>query len=223
MCPNKHSVFIVCDQQLIRLGIKLLINQQSDLEVIGEANDCQKAVALLRNQAPMVVILIADAARIEIPTAVFRLKIASPQSDVLVVADTKEMRVVHQFLKAGASGHLLTSVSAEDLFQMIRSFAASGGYIEHGLIAGLTSISQSWQVFQGMKIETRLHLSEREEEVLRFLLSGYKSREIADQLSINSKTVDTYCARVMKKLGLHHRKDVIRYGISQGWLNGEPN
>ena len=213
MHPDKHAVFIICEQQLIRLGIILLVNQQPDLEVIGSANDYQEAMPLLRDCAPKVILLFTDADPTEIPPVIFRLKVASPQARMLVTAEVKDALLIRQFLKVGASGYLLTSAPAEDMFQAIHSLVAGGSYVDPDLIIELALILQSWPAVE------RWQLSKREEEVLRFVVGGYKSREIAHQLSISSKTVDTHCARGMKKLGLHRRKDVIQYGISHGWLN----
>lgn len=216
MHPEKHAVFIICEHQLIRQGIALLVNQQPDLEVVGSAENYKEAVPLLRAGAPKAIILFTGADAMETPMTLFRLRAASPRARLLVVANTQSTQLVYRLIKAGASGYVGLSAPAEDIFQAIRSLVAGRSYLPAELVLELARISSP---AQSLEMEAREQLSKREEEIMRFIVEGHKRREIADRLGISDKTVDTHCARAMKKMGLHRRADVVEYGRKHGWLS----
>ncbi|MEP7337888.1 MAG: response regulator transcription factor [Acidobacteriota bacterium] len=218
---GKHSVFIVCEQQIIGEGVTMLVNAQSDLEVIGSSYRCPEALPLLRTCAPKIILLIADVGTMDGPAIIKELKAVCQQARVLVLANVEDPWPVSQLMKAGASGFLLASSPVQALFQAIRSLAAGGVYLDDGMIEKLVS---TIPLTREEDLKTRkLELSTREKEVLRFIARGYKSCEIAERLGIAPKTVETHRARGMKRLNLHSRANVVEYGIKQGWLNEGAN
>lgn len=218
---DKHSVFIVCEQQIIGEGVTLLINTQPDLEVMGSAYHCPEALPLLRGCAPEIILLIADVSAADGPAIIQELKAACQQARVLVLATVEDPWPVSQLMKAGASGFLLTCSPVRSLFQAIRSLAAGGVYLDDGMIEKFVS---AIPLTREEDLKTRkMELSNREKEVLRFIARGYKSCEIAVRLGIATKTVETHRARGMRRLNLHRRAEIVEYGIRQGWLNEGPN
>lgn len=222
--PNsKHPILIICEQRLVGEGVKLLVNAQPDMEVVREVQQYSEAIPLLQACQPEVVIFVPGEPRCsqtdvsaQIPEIVSRLKNAYAKAKVLVLAAARDVGSVRQFLKAGASGCLLTSAPTQALFQAIRTLAGGGVYLDDDLIDTFVSLLAPRPI--GHLRNAGGELTAREEEVLRFVARGLQTREIAARLNIGIKTVDTHRARAMRRLNLHRRAEVVAYGVKHGWL-----
>jgi DNA-binding NarL/FixJ family response regulator len=145
-----------------------------------------------------------------------RLKHACPTTKVLALTVYEDVGHIRQLLTAGASSYLLKRVAADELTYALRKVAAGGMYLDP-TIAGKVVGGSLHKSVQPVAAVSR-SLSEREAEVLRFIAWGYSNKEVAAHLCLSVKTVETYKARLMEKLHLRSRVDIVRYAVQQGWL-----
>jgi DNA-binding NarL/FixJ family response regulator len=216
---SKLRVLLVDDHNVVRSGLRALIDAQEDMEVIGEAADgsvaCQKATEL----APDVVIMDLSMPVLGGAPATERIKQDRPEVRVLALTVHEDRSYLQQLLQAGASGYLRKRAAADDLIHAIRAVARGGTFIDPGLTGQMLGglIGKPPQTGS----PARDALSDREEEVLRLIARGYTNREIAAQLDVSVKTVETHKARAMEKLGINSRAGIVAYAIRGGWLAGE--
>ncbi len=219
MVKKKLRILIADDHTMIREGLIMLINGQPDMEIIGEAADGREAVEKARKAQPDVVVMDMSMPDMDGGRATEILKKACPSVKVLALTAHEEKQYLREILKAGGSGYLLKRVAAEELAHAIRAVAAGDVYIDPkmagSVVEGYLQKASQPQELPGV------HLSDRETEVLRLLAWGHSNREIADQLYIGVRTVETYKARVMQKLDLKSRVDIVRYALHRGWLDEE--
>lgn len=213
---NKLRILIADDHKIIRDGLKVLINAQSDMEVAGEAGDGMIAWQMTKELQPDVVIMDVSMPRLNGTKATERLKRECPEVKVLALTAHEDTGYLGQLLQAGASGYVLKLTAADELINAIRMVAKGGVYLDPTL-AGKVVGSYIRQKSQ-KDVAKGQDLTEREEAVLRLIAQGYINKEIAAKLNISIKTVETYKDRAMKKLDLKSRVDIVRYASLQGWL-----
>jgi two-component system response regulator NreC len=212
---NKLRIFLADDHAVLRDGLKALVNAQADMEVVGEADNgrtaCQKAKELL----PDVVVMDISMPEMNGAQATKRLKEVCPQIKVLALTAHEDKGYLRHLIETGASGFVLKRAATLELIQAIRVVAANGAYIDPTLAGEL--LSTSMRKPQRDAPDNK-ELSERETEVVRLVAWGYSNKEIAAQLRISVKTVETYKARLGDKLELKSRTEIVRYAVRQGWL-----
>lgn len=206
-------VFLADDHAVVREGLKALIEAEPDLQLVGEAEDgetaCREALRLL----PDVVVMDISMPKTNGVEATQRLKRACPEIRVVALTAHEDTAYVRRLLEAGASGYVLKRAAAHVLIHAIRTAAAGGVYLDPSVTARVV------QGYLGQPVGTAQgEVSEREADVLRLIAQGYSNKEIAARLEISVKTVETYKARAMEKLGLDSRVDIVRYAVQQGWL-----
>lgn len=212
----KLRVFLADDHAVLRKGLFFLINSQTDMEVVGEAGDGQEACQKARELQPDVVVMDLSMPNMDGYKATTALKQVSPQIKILVLTVYEDTDSLHLLLKSGASGYVLKSTVAEELPQAIRRIASGGVYIDPMLVGRLVdSTVRKTPSADGSSTEA---LSHREIEVLRLLAWGHSNAEIAEQLHLSVRTIETYKTRSMEKLGLNNRVDIVRYAVQRGWL-----
>lgn len=213
---SKLRVLLADDHAVVREGLKALINSQSDMEVVGEAADGLIACTLSATLAPDVVVMDVTMPRMTGSQATARLRRECPQARVLALTVHEDKAYIRQLLAAGAVGYVLKRAAAAELIQAIRSVAAGGVYLDptmaHKVVGGFIGTAAV-----GVAAAAG-GLSEREAEVARHTAAGHSNKVIAAKLELSVKTVETYRARVMEKLGLHSRADLVRYAVQEGWL-----
>jgi two-component system response regulator NreC len=213
---TKLRIFLADDHAVVREGLKSLVNARPDMEVIGEAADGRMAWEQARECQPDIVVMDLSMPQLNGAQATARLKQACPQVKVLALTVHADKGYVQQLFQAGASGYVLKLTAAEELIHAIRIVAAGGVYLDptvaRKIVSDYTRQPASGDALQGS------HLSERETEVLCLTAKGYSNKEIAAQLDLSVKTVETYKARLMEKLELRSRVDIVRYALRQGWL-----
>jgi DNA-binding NarL/FixJ family response regulator len=209
-------ILLADDHAIVRQGLRLLIDSQPEMTVIGEAADGDAVVAQAQALHPDIVVMDISMPGTSGLAATRALKQRQPGLVVLVLTRHEEDTYLQELLRAGASGYVLKQSPPPQLLQAIRAVAAGGIYLDPALTARVAD-----GLLDGRRNGTRAPasaISDRESEVLRLVAVGHSNKEIADRLTISIKTVEVHKANAMRKLGLTGRVDIIRYGVLQGWL-----
>lgn len=209
-------ILLAEDHEMVREGLKALVNAQSNMEVVGEAADGRAAVRSAQELLPDVLVMDISMPGLNGLKATERVKQLCPQVKVLTLTRHADAGFIQQLFAAGASGYVLKQSASEELVRAIRTVAAGANYIDPQItgkvIGGYVSRKASFSSAPAREV------SEREAEVLRLIAWGYSNKEIAARLDISVKTVESHKANTMKKLDLKSRIDIIRYALLQGWL-----
>jgi DNA-binding NarL/FixJ family response regulator len=214
---TKLRVFLADDHAVVREGLKALVNAQPGMEVSGEAADGRTACQLVQELKPDVVVLDVSMPEMTGAQAAEHLRKTCPGVKVLALTVHEDKGYLRQLLQAGASGYVLKRAAAEELVHAIRTVAAGGVYLDPALAGKVVGSFVRPPAGKGVGGD----LSEREAEVARLIAAGHSNKEIAARLALSVKTVETYKARSMEKLGLSSRADLVRYAVQQGWLQDE--
>lgn len=208
----KTRLILVDDHRVLRSGLRTLINQQADLEVVAEADTVGEARSLTADHHPDVVVLdltLPGGGSLEL---ISELVERGPLPRVLVLSMHNDPAYARAALGAGATGYVVKTVAEDDLLQAIRAVQRGKAVVD------LDDEARTASVFgpggpQSIRAATRatIGLSEREREVLRLLGQGHTNQAIAEQLDISPKTVATYRARIAEKLGLKTTAEFVRY------------
>jgi DNA-binding NarL/FixJ family response regulator len=213
---GRLRILLADDHAIVRQGLRLLIDSQPEMTVIGEAADGDAVVAQAQALHPDVVLMDISMPGTSGLVATRRLKQRQPGLVVLVLTRHDEDIYLQELLRAGASGYVLKQSPPPQLLQAIRIVGAGGIYLDPAITARVAD-----GLLDGRQDGARAPdgaISDRESEVLRLVAVGHSNKEIADHLTISVKTVEVHKANAMRKLGLTGRVDVIRYGVLQGWL-----
>lgn len=209
----KLRVFLVDDHPIVREGLKTLINAQHDMEVIGEASDGESAQTHILACQPDIVVMDIAIPKLNGLVLTERLRSENATLKVLGLSIHEDMGYWQRMLKAGASGYMLKRSAADALIAAVRVVAGGETYIDPAIASKLVG-----NLVGPAGSGPAERLSEREADVVRLIAQGYSNKEIAVQLHLSIKTVETYKARAMQKLGLSSRVDLVRYATEQGWL-----
>jgi DNA-binding NarL/FixJ family response regulator len=209
-------ILMVDDHPVVLAGLKALVGAETDFAIVGEARDGRTALRLALQLIPDVVVLdisLPEMNGIELAAA---LRAERPECRLLVLTVHEERAYLRQLLELGVGGYLLKRSAADELPRAIRAVAAGGIYLDPAIagkvVGGLGRGASRPQ--SGEPVE----LSGREGDVLRLVASGHSNKAISTRLNISIKTVETYRARAMEKLGLRSRVELVRYAADQGWL-----
>jgi DNA-binding NarL/FixJ family response regulator len=216
---DKIRVFLADDHAVVREGLRALINAQPDMHVVGEAENGRAAWQLAKGLEPDVAVMDVSMPEMSGAQATERLRAECPRVKVLALTVYEDRAYLRQMLEAGASGYVLKRVAMDELAQAVRVVAAGGSYIDPTLAGQVISSYLNQDPAAGKPAAAEL--SEREAQVLRLVAWGYSNKEIGWKLNINVKTVDTYKLRLMEKLGLRSRTDIVRYALRRGWMQDE--
>lgn len=212
---DKLRILIADDHALLRDGLKALVNAQPDMEVVGEAETGRAALEKARHLKPHVVLMDISMPDMNGDHATRRLRELLPTTKILALTAHEDSSYLRHMLEAGAAGFLLKRAAADQLIQAIHVIAANDRYIDP-TFAGKV-LSNFMRPVSKAKADGN-ELSEREAEVLRLTAWGFGNKEIAAQLDISVKTVETYKARLAEKLNLTSRTEIVRYAVRHGWL-----
>jgi DNA-binding NarL/FixJ family response regulator len=214
---GRLRILLADDHAIVRQGLRLLIESQPEMTVIGEAADGDAVVAQAQALHPDVVVMDISMPVTSGLAATRRLKQLQPGLVVLVLTRHDEDPYLQELLRAGASGYVLKQSPPPQLLQAIRIVGAGGIYLDPAITARVAD-----GLLDGRRDGARAPdgaISDRETEVLRLVAVGHSNKEVADRLAISVKTVEVHKANAMRKLGLTGRVDVIRHGVLQGWLH----
>lgn len=213
---NTLRIFLADDHAVMREGLRSLVNAQSDMNVVGEADNGRTALLKARELQPDVVIMDVSMPELNGIQVTERLKRICQNITVLVLTAHDDSGYLRQLLEVGASGYVLKKAAAEELINAIRVVAAGGTYLDPTLAGKVVGGYLGKRRLRGT--QQGHELSDREAEVLRLVAWGYTNKEIAGYLSISVKTVETHKANLMDKLDLKSRVEMVRYALRQGWL-----
>lgn len=219
-------VLIVDDHAVLRSGLRLLINGQPDMEVVGEAGDPAGALQAVRAQQPDVVLMdLAMKGQVHIGI-IGDVRTACPSGHVLILTMHTESGYVRGSLAAGASGYVVKSAADTELLTAIRTVIQGRTFVDWtvGSVGRQDLLGASKSQRSDNAPDLLGQLSPREREIFSLVAQGFTNQHIADQLGISIKSVETYRARVMEKLGLRSRADLVQYALSCGVLTpGKPS
>ena len=212
--PRRIRILLADDHAVLRAGLRLLLSAQADLEVVGEAAEGAEALRLARSLMPDVVVMDIGMPGVSGIDATARIRRELPPTKVLILSMHDDQGYLRQALRAGASGYVLKKAADTELLVAIRAAARGEVFLDPSLAKGLVEDV----------IQPKVHsseppaLSEREREVLRLLAHGHTNQQVADRLFIGVKSVETYKSRLMEKLGLKGRAELVRYALERGLL-----
>ena len=214
---TKLKILLADDHEAVRTGLRVILDAQHDMEVVGEAEDGRAALALVERLRPDVVIMDVSMPQMNGLKATELIVSGSSRVKVLPLTRHTDAGYIEQLLRAGASGYVLKQSRSEEVVHAVRAVAAGGTYLDPAIAnRALTSAVQRGGAGTS---GSRPKLSGREGDVLRMVASGYSNKEIAAQLGLSVKTVESHKANAMSKLGTRSRIDVVRYALLQGWLD----
>jgi len=214
--PTVLRILLADDHSFIREGLKGLIGKQSDMEVVGEANDGQEAVSKAAEYLPDIVVMDVTMPRMSGMQATKQIKKAHPRIKVLGLSMHEDTSYLRGLLEAGASGYVLKRSAPQELIQALRSVAEGNTYLDPAVAARAATVFISKTPLRGEVAGAAL--SERENAVIRLVALGYTNREIAERIDLSVKTAETYRARAMEKLGFSTRADLVRHAAVLGWF-----
>lgn len=216
--PEKLSVLLADDHAVLRAGLRALLSAEPDIEVVGEAADGQEAVALAERLRPNVVVMDISMPKMDGLRATRQIVARLPETKVLVLTMHAEEQYLLQVLEAGGAGYVLKNSADTELLEALRVVHRGQAYLYPSATKMLLEAYRKGDRPGDLR---ESNLTEREEEVLKLTAEGYSNTEIASRIYLSPKTVDTYRQRIMEKLGLHHRAELVRYALERGLLRPE--
>lgn len=211
-------VLLADDHAVLRAGLRALLSNQPDMDVVGEATDGEDAVRQVKVLRPDVVVMdisMPGVGGLDATREIARLNLGTR---VLVLTMHDEEQYLLQVLQAGGSGYVVKRSADTELIEAIRTVHAGGVFLYHSATRMLLEDYLRRIRSGGGDREQYDGLSEREREVLKLTAEGFSNQEIAEKLFLSVKTVDTYRSRIMDKLGFHHRSELVQYALRKGLL-----
>jgi len=213
---EKLRVLIAEDHQTVREGVKLLVNSQPDMEVVGEAGDGELVLEEAKRLSPDIVVMDISMPNVNGLLATKRLRSLYPKLKILTLTRHTDDGYLQQLIGAGANGYVLKQSAPTELINAIRTVASGNSYLDPSLtrkvIGGYVNKASS------LRGEGKGELSDRESEVLRLIAFGYSNKDIGERLELSIKTIEAHKANAMRKLGISSRIDIVRYAILRNWL-----
>ena len=211
-------VVLADDEAMVRAGLRLLIDGEPDLEVVGEAVDGEDAVRVVAQTLPDVVLIDVRMPRVNGLDAARRILEHAPSTRVLILTTFDEDEVVDEAMRRGVTGFLLKSSPPEDLVEAVRRASAGQGVIDPSVVPGVIRRYGAAPAAPDRAPELDL-LTPRETDVLRMVGRGYSNAEIAAELFLGETTVKTHLGRVLDKLGLRDRPRAIAFAYESGLIS----
>jgi two-component system response regulator NreC len=203
------TIVLADDHTVVRNALRMLLDAESDFEVVAEAGDAETAVRYVRGHKPTVLILDLNMPGRSSLDAVADVRAASAQTEIVVLTMQNEPAFARRALQAGVRGYVLKEAADAELVQAVRSAAAGDIYLQPALGARLAA---------GEAGDNGGELSERERDVLRLIALGHTNAEVAEQLYISIRTVESHRAHIQQKLSLSSRAELVRYALERGLI-----
>jgi two-component system, NarL family, response regulator NreC len=204
------SVVLADDHAVVRSALRLMLEREPDIEVVAEAGDAESAERYVNGHRPKVLILDINMPGGSGLAAVPAIREQSPDTQIVVLTMQDETAFARQALQAGVLGYILKEAASEELVKAVRMAAEGRTYLQPELGARLAAEPDK---------ETPDDLSERELEVLRLIALGHTNNEIAEQLYLSVRTVESHRAHIQQKLAMTTRSELVRYAIDRGLID----
>jgi two-component system response regulator NreC len=198
------TVVIADDHAVVRAGLRMLLDREPEIEVVAEAADGESAVRYARGHHPTVLLLDLNMPPGSGLSAIPHLRLEAPATAIVVLTMQEEPEFAREALRAGALGYVLKEAADSELVEAVRRAAAGRTYLSPRLGAGLATLGPQPD-----------DLSEREIEVLRLLALGFTNAEIAEQLFLSVRTVESHRANIQGKLGMTRRAELVQYALDR--------
>jgi DNA-binding NarL/FixJ family response regulator len=214
---EKLRILLAEDHKTVREGIKLLVNAQSDMEVIGEAGDGEAAVKLAAELDPDIIVMDISMPELNGLRATRRIRSTGSTVKILMLTRHTDDGYLQQLIEAGANGYVLKQSAPNELINAVRAVGSGNSYLDPALTNKVMGGYAGRAV--NLKGDNKTTLTDRESEVLRLIALGYSNKEIAESMALSVKTIETHKANGMQKLGISSRIGIVRYAILQDWLH----
>ena len=215
---NKTRVLLADDHTLIRAGLRMVVDAQPDLTVVGEANDGREAVAMAERLKPDVAVMDIGMPSLNGIEACRQIRAASPDAQVVMLSMHSDEGYVLRALKAGAKAYLLKDSAEADLARAIRAVAAGTSFFSPAV--GKVLLEDYMRKLQRTGAEDSYELlSPREREVLQLVAEGKSNKEVAQLLNLSLYTVETHRTHILQKLNLHSVPELILYAVRKGIIS----
>jgi two-component system response regulator NreC len=201
------TIVLADDHTVVRNALRMLLDAEAGFEVVAEAGDADTAVRYVRGHKPTVLILDLNMPGRSSLDAVPDIQEASPETEIVVLTMQNEPAFARRALQAGVRGYVLKEAADAELVQAVRRAAAGDTYLQPALGARLAAGDDAHQADE---------LSERERDVLRLIALGHTNAEVAEQLYISIRTVESHRAHIQQKLRLSSRAELVRYALERG-------
>jgi len=212
---DQISVLIADDHTIVRSGVRMLLEAESDIRVVGEALNGREALELAESLQPDIVLMDITMPEMDGLEATKQLKTRFPQINVLVLTMHRSDDYFFEMLKAGASGYILKGAKTSELISAVRIVHQGEVFLYPSMTQKLV---QGYLQLADWDNEGEPSLSPREKEVFRLLAEGYSNKEIAEKLVISPSTVYSHRSKIMDKLGLGNRRELIQYAKKRGLI-----
>ena len=207
-------VLLADDHKILRQGLRTLLEQEEDIHIVGEADNGRSSVKLAGELAPDVVIMDVAMPDLNGIDATRRITEVEPKSRVLALSMHSDSHYVKGMLQAGARGYILKDCAAEELTRAIRTVMAGQVYVSPGVTGAI--VDDYVRQLSATEVNEAATLSHREREVLQLLAEGGSTANIAAELHLSVKTIETHRKRIMDKLGLRSIAELTKYAIREG-------
>ena len=218
---QKLTVLLADDHKLLRSGLKLLLQRNPDLLVVGEAADGEETLRLFGQLEPDILLLDLSMPNMDGMECLREIKSRRPDAKVIILTMHEDENYIRQAMQAGASAYVQKSAADTDLFKAIEAVQAGELYLSQQDSKLLLHVLLSREQETVDKQAPYVLLSPREREVLRLIAHGYSLAEVAERLSLSIKTVDTYKVRLMEKLEATKKSELVSYALKYGLLSAE--
>ena len=209
---RRIRILLADDHAVVRHGFKMILGEQPDMEIVGEAGNGREAVELAGRLKPDVVVMDVAMPELNGIEATRRMGEAAPHARVLALSMHKDSVYVRETLRAGARGYLLKDSASADLLMAVRAIASGEGYLSPAVS---NAVLDDYRRHVTKPIDL---LSSREREVLQMLAEGKTNKEIAGVLNLSVYTVDAHRGRIMEKLNLHSINELVRFAVRNGMI-----
>jgi DNA-binding NarL/FixJ family response regulator len=212
---GKTTVVLVEDHEVVREGLRALIQPELDIEVVGEARDGRAAVDITRKVMPNVVVMDVSLPEQNGFQATLQIRRTSKETHVLVLSSYDNLECVEQMLDAGASGFLTKRSAANQLIEAIRAVRSGRPFYSPEISKSLQDLRNA-AMRSGRPIDEPIELTARERRALELIAQGLRNKEIAVQMGVSIKTVEKHRQNVMNKLNIHDAAGLTRYALTKG-------
>jgi two-component system response regulator NreC len=213
----KIRILLADDHTILRAGLKMMLNAQPDMEIVGEAQDGRQSMQEAQRLQPDIILMDITMPDMNGIEATKQIKKLLPEIKILILTMHEHDEYIFQALRAGASGYMLKEAADTELISAIHIIQSGQFYLSP--TAQSVMVGDYLQRLRtGEDKDSYSSLTEREREILKLVAEGYTNNQIAEQLVISPKTVDTHRTHIMDKLNLHSRAELVKYAMRRGLL-----